>query len=131
MSQVPFATKSDEDHIVYRLLDMGWSMSEINDGFAHQAKSNGDFTVDSVIAAMRELSKIKHQPKEKPMQPHQERVVTEKKELDEKIDKLSVFIKGDIYKALPGAEQMRLNVQLQAMNGYSNVLGERIAAFPK
>jgi hypothetical protein len=58
--QVPFATKSDEDRIVNRLLEMGWSMSEINDGFAHQAKDNGDFTVDSVIEAMRELSKIKH-----------------------------------------------------------------------
>jgi hypothetical protein len=68
-------------------------------------------------------------PKPPLLQPHQQRVVTEKKELDEKIDKLSVFIKGDIYKNLPGAEQMRLNIQLQAMNGYSNVLGERINAF--
>ena len=35
------------------------------------------------------------------MQPHQERVVTEKKELDEKIDKLDTFRAGQIFAGLP------------------------------
>jgi hypothetical protein len=63
------------------------------------------------------------------MKPHQERVVTERNELDEKRDKLITFIGGDIYRTLDKVEQSRLNRQLEAMTLYSNILGERIAAF--
>lgn len=63
------------------------------------------------------------------MQPHQERVVVEKKELDEKVDKLDAFIHGTIYPTLAEAERMRLMRQLCHMRDYSNVLTERIAAF--
>jgi hypothetical protein len=63
------------------------------------------------------------------MQPHQERVVTEKTELDAKIEKLDVFIHGTIYAALAEPERMRLMRQFCHMKDYSNVLGERIAAF--
>ena len=63
------------------------------------------------------------------MQPHQERVVTEKDELDTKIEKLSSFISSDVYSTLTEAEQSRLGRQLGLMQQYSDVLGERIAAF--
>lgn len=63
------------------------------------------------------------------MKPHQERVVTEINELDEKRDKLINFIGGDIYRTLDKVEQSRLNRQLEAMSLYSNILAERIAAF--
>jgi len=63
------------------------------------------------------------------MQPHQERVVTEKTELDDKREKLTAFIGGDVYRTLDKAEQSRLNRQLEAMTLYAHVLGERIAAF--
>lgn len=64
------------------------------------------------------------------MQPHQERVVTEKNELDEKLDKLKSFIEvSPIFKALPSDEQKRLNLQFDAMAQYSSILGARIAAF--
>ena len=61
------------------------------------------------------------------MQPHQERVVTEKAELDTKISKLDTFIHGTIYPTLDEAERMRLMRQFCHMKDYSNVLGERIA----
>lgn len=65
------------------------------------------------------------------MQPHQQRVVTEKKELDEKIDKLKAFIcEGPVFKTLPDAEQHRLNHQYDVMLEYSSILGARIEAFP-
>jgi len=65
------------------------------------------------------------------MQLYQERVVEEKKELDEKLDRLTKFIfTGDVYGTLPEDEQGRLNRQHAFMTGYSTVLGERIAAFP-
>lgn len=63
------------------------------------------------------------------MQLHQERVVQEKKELDEKIGKLLAFVGGTIFASLDDAERSRLSVQLQHMNGYSEILGQRIAAF--
>lgn len=63
------------------------------------------------------------------MQPHQERVVAEKSELDAKREKLRAFIGGEIWRGLPALEKSRLNRQLEAMTLYSNILGERIAAF--
>ena len=64
------------------------------------------------------------------MQPHQQRVVDEKAELDAKLAKLLTFIMNNpTYKTLPAAEQHRLSQQSGFMQGYSNVLAERIAAF--
>jgi hypothetical protein len=45
------------------------------------------------------------------MQPHQERVVTEKAELDEKIEKLDAFRHGVFYQTLPDAERERMTRQ--------------------
>ena len=64
------------------------------------------------------------------MQPHQQRVVDEKQELDEKIGKLMPFLMTSIFENLDEAEQERMIRQLHLMSGYSEVLGERIAAFP-
>ena len=63
------------------------------------------------------------------MKPHQERVVAEKNELDDKRQKLTAFIGGEVYRTLDAVEQSRLNRQLEAMTLYANILGERIAAF--
>ena len=63
------------------------------------------------------------------MKPHQERVVTEQKELAEKLEKLTAFTFTDTFSALPKDEQERLNRQHAIMEQYSNVLDERIAAF--
>ena len=70
------------------------------------------------------------------LQPHKERVVAEKSELvaekselDAKIKKLDAFRHGDIYHTLSVAERDRLTRQYAHMKDYSNVLGERIAAF--
>lgn len=64
------------------------------------------------------------------LQPHQQRVVEEKAELDEKLDKLSEFIESSpVFKDLDHTERHRLLRQEGLMFGYSNVLGERIAAF--
>jgi hypothetical protein len=63
------------------------------------------------------------------MQPHQERVVEEKKELDSKRDKLTEFIKGKLFDSLPSDEQERLIRQFRIMEQYSDVLAERIVHF--
>lgn len=64
------------------------------------------------------------------MQDFQQRVVDEKAELDDKRDKLDVFIRTNpVFGKLPGAEAKRLVRQYRAMTAYSEILGERIAAF--
>ena len=66
------------------------------------------------------------------MQPYQERVVVEKKELDEKLAKLKEFCFGSntkIFGSLDPQERDRLEDQYTVMKRYSNILGERIANF--
>jgi hypothetical protein len=63
------------------------------------------------------------------MQPHQERVIAEKDDLDAKRDRLRAFFGTDLYREIDKAEQSRLNRQLEAMTLYSNILEERITAF--
>lgn len=61
--------------------------------------------------------------------PYQERVVEEKTDLDDKINKLRIFMASNAFKAVYAAEQDRLQEQLDVMCQYSRVLAERIAAF--
>lgn len=63
------------------------------------------------------------------LQPHQQRVVDEKRELDGRIEKLNAFFRTSAFHGLDDAEQRRLSRQAGIMMQYSNVLAERIAAF--
>lgn len=63
------------------------------------------------------------------LQPHQQRVVTEKAELDKKLTKLNAFFNTEMFANLDDAEIERLQRQADIMAEYSDVLGERIAAF--
>ena len=61
--------------------------------------------------------------------PHQQRVVQERHELDERLGKLVAFLSGSIFQKLPEAERTRLESQAAVMGCYSDILGERIAYF--
>lgn len=63
------------------------------------------------------------------LQPHQQRVVDEHKELSDKLSKLLSFFQGSIFPTLSDAERSRLRNQARFMDGYAAVLEERIAAF--
>lgn len=63
------------------------------------------------------------------MEPHQLRVMDERRELDEKRAKLQEFLKGELFKTLDPAEQFRLQTQCSVMCLYSNILTARIEAF--
>ena len=67
--------------------------------------------------------------KEKGYEPHQQRVVDEKSELDEKTGKLGEFFSTEIYESLPEDEQTDLGAQHRVMEAYSDILGRRIARF--
>jgi hypothetical protein len=61
--------------------------------------------------------------------PHQQRVIDERTELDDKLGKLVGFTNTVQFSTLPGAEQARMRTQAVAMRTYSEILAERIAAF--
>lgn len=65
------------------------------------------------------------------MNPYQESVFKEKEELDKKLAALREFYFGNSDEALTLApeERDRLGRQYDAMKTYSDILGERIAAF--
>lgn len=64
------------------------------------------------------------------LQPHQQRVVDEKAELDTKATALSNFIgTSPIFEKLDPTEQERLKEQNDVMWRYSEILAQRIAAF--
>jgi hypothetical protein len=64
------------------------------------------------------------------MKPHQERVVIERNELNEKLYKLKSFIDDrKIFENIPLEEQDRLIRQCNIMQNYLNVLDERITSF--
>lgn len=66
------------------------------------------------------------------LEPHQQRVVEEKAQNDERLSKLNDFIENNpvfLSKVLIDAERLRLIRQRDLMTQLSQVLGERIAAF--
>jgi hypothetical protein len=64
------------------------------------------------------------------LQPHQQRVVDEKNELETRAHKLSQFIgHSPLFATLDPEEQERLKVQNDIMWQYFEVLSQRIAAF--
>ena len=62
--------------------------------------------------------------------PHQQRVVDERDQLAERIEKLDAFIQGNsFFEGLPEAEQERLVAQAGVMAVYCRILERRIGAF--
>ena len=67
---------------------------------------------------------------DKELQPYQQRVVEEKKELDTKIEKLSVFMRGpDFNQKMVWRERAILIAQFNVMTKYSSILRDRIGNF--
>lgn len=63
------------------------------------------------------------------MEPHQLRVVTELKELSNRVDSLSTFLFTDIFAKLDMVDQTLLEQQLVLMRGYLKILKARVARF--
>lgn len=63
------------------------------------------------------------------MKPHQERVVQEKEELDQKRSKLDLFFKSATFDTVSGEEQALLRYQAEVMAHYSHLLAKRIELF--
>jgi hypothetical protein len=102
----------------------------------HDRRRDEDFDAQLRRAMERYPEQVNPQEQSmtKQLAPHQLRVIDEKAELDARIEKLSTFIGdigsfGPVFQTLPDAERMRLYAQYRVMREYSDILGERIAAF--
>ena len=68
------------------------------------------------------------------MLPHEQRVIVEKQELDDKLRKLKAFCfdpGSPIFQGLSPVDRDLLEDQYTAMEQYSKILGKRIARFAK
>ena len=61
--------------------------------------------------------------------PHQQRVVAERDELIDRLQKLMAFLASPTFDALPKEERHHLVQQQAAMSLYATILGSRIAGF--
>lgn len=62
-------------------------------------------------------------------QPHEQRVVDEKVDLDTRAAKLATFLSTEVFAGLPLEDRRLLALQHDVMSAYSEVLGARIARF--
>jgi hypothetical protein len=70
-----------------------------------------------------------HKVKESKLEPYQERVIAEKRDLDEKAERLNAFIASTDKPILPPGELSRLRVQSAIMDAYAEILSARIDSF--
>lgn len=63
------------------------------------------------------------------MQPHEQRVVAEQKELQEKLVKLDAFMEGQKFPDLEAVDRKLLILQREYMANYNEVLCARIERF--
>lgn len=63
------------------------------------------------------------------LQPHEQRVVVEKQELDDRAIKLSHFMVTSTYAALAQVDRVLLHQQREEMRALSITLGKRISRF--
>ena len=85
------------------------------------------YTSWSPAAAFEEA--YRERPLVEGLAPHQQRVVDEKADLDERREKLQAFYSAPVFHGLPESEQSSLFGQGVAMRTYSEILAERIARF--
>lgn len=63
------------------------------------------------------------------MQPHEERVVAERADLELKIDRLRSFIRDSRFERVSRFNRFLLLSQLEVMSSYATILTERIRLF--
>lgn len=106
-------------------------LKDSTSAIGHVACDSPGSTEEARTAAKKQaLKQVRDQVCEKAgMPPHQRRVLNEKYDLDDKINKLQTFIKGEAFIRLPEAEADRLLRQASYMISYAEVLSERVDAF--
>lgn len=63
------------------------------------------------------------------LEPYQIRVIQEKQELDQKLEKLTTYLESRHFAELPFDDKWLLREQRDVMKAYSRILGSRIQKF--
>lgn len=82
------------------------------------------YLLQEKLGTAKPLGNISH------LQPHQQRVVEELHDLNEKIAKLSAFMARDDFEQVAGEEADMLHYQIIHMRDYSNILADRVGLYP-
>jgi hypothetical protein len=94
-----------------------------------QPRVTGDLEEDHIRSVQAQLKSELKDGSFSKLAAYQKRVVEEKLDLDARLFRLSLFLPSQTFYETSEAEQMRLQRQEMLMRLYSQVLGERIAAF--
>lgn len=107
--------------------DEGYLVEYTDDGAANHVAHQG-----YTSWLPKDVFERSYKPVQAPMYtlPHQQRVYEEMVALAKKLVDLCVFLTTPVFASLPKEEQDRLDLQMQYMRAYLEVLSERIAAFP-
>lgn len=103
-----------------------------NRGMAPEHDAEGyDLSLSARMVTKLTAAELRAQSRAKLQPPttYQDRVIAEKTELDGNLARLRDFFGTQIFIALGEDEKQRLCLQEDAMANYSDILGERIAAF--
>ena len=116
-----FATREPEIDVYEYVPGLKLKLSRF---FAYAKDTNGN----TWLVHKRKAGIFKSLPG-KERQAHQQRVIDEKRDLDERLNKLKAFFGVGRFKELDCDERSRMRKQAHIMAKYSKILGERIVAF--
>jgi hypothetical protein len=104
--------------------------AEIGQQIARQNAEQKIWPLEGYLLKQRLFEDLTAAPKpNSDLPPHQQRVIDERAELQDKTEKLAAFFGSPIFQRLGDAEKFRLRAQIDAMVVYGNILAQRIAAF--
>lgn len=110
--------------------DEGYLVEYVDGGRSNDPRHAGYISWSPKDVFERAYKPVSQQPDPySDLPPYQQRVIAEKAELDERIEKLDAFLVTTTFHGLPASERNRLMFQGSAMRIYSRVLADRIAAF--
>ena len=116
----------------------GWQLPDNEDGaddgylveYADGGKTNDPRHAGYISWSPKDVFERSYRPMQgHGLPPYQQRVVTEKADLDERLGRLLAFFQTPSFEFMAETERSRLRNQARFMEGYSAVLKERIAAF--
>lgn len=116
----------------------GWQLPDNEDGaddgylveYADGGKANDPRHAGYISWSPKDVFERSYRPMQgHGLPPHQQRVVTEKADLDERLGRLLAFFQTPSFEFMAETERSRLRNQARFMEGYSAALKERIASF--
>ncbi|AVJ20994.1 MULTISPECIES: hypothetical protein [Pseudomonas] len=115
------------EHYVGTKIVMDWAQAHADGREGYTVKYSDGYTSWCPKAQFEEsnvaIGHVGHMP------PHQQRVIAEREQLADRIQKLEAFLHTDLYAGLPEDEQQLLKMQADAMVLYLGIINTRTSKF--